>query len=262
MAEDIETKVKAMEKVLGEPFGMEYQEDVLKTRRNLLVVGAVAVGLNLSGLHLVQGVNGASISPILGLQLMGMTHSILLKLFIAILGYLLVHFVWASWDAFGEWRLRLTGARTVFQTGSIWGRDGVESVIHPRQSTLYSWWSQQSKSFGELPEKLSASLDAFKSHIDQLEVLQQTAEDPLRTNLNNVLQTSGNATTQFTALVSQLQASIKTIQHERIPTSLARFDRAFAWNLISRNMRWIVLEFGFPTVVGLVGLGMCVRALT
>jgi hypothetical protein len=47
-----EEAIKAVEKVLGTPFGLEYQDHVLKTRRNLLIAGAVAVVFCLAGLKI------------------------------------------------------------------------------------------------------------------------------------------------------------------------------------------------------------------
>nr|WP_315471773.1 hypothetical protein [uncultured Rhodoferax sp.] len=75
MSELIEPNIEAAEKVLGEPFGMEYTEDVLKTRRNLLLAGAAAILVHAGNLQFGGMPPENPISPFFGLALKGMTHT-------------------------------------------------------------------------------------------------------------------------------------------------------------------------------------------
>jgi hypothetical protein len=77
-----------VEVVLGEPFAMEYQEDVLKTRRNLLIAGASAILIHFGNLQFGGGSPDNSISPFFGLGLKGMTHTTFLWCLFAAISYL------------------------------------------------------------------------------------------------------------------------------------------------------------------------------
>lgn len=254
-----EAKYKAMEKMLGEPFGLEFQEDVLKTRRNLLVAAGASIVIWAAGLTITPGTPNGSISPFFGVTLNGMTHRVFLWSMFTAVSYLFIHFLWASFDAFGEYRLRSTGAKVRFQTGSIWADAGIDAPIHPRQSTLYNWWHEAARGFDALPETLEDSLKRLNAAIDDLKVLQQQGNDAAGQNLNQAISSSTTAQAALMTLNSQVKTATETIANERIPVSLERFDKAFQFRAMSQNLRWLILEFGFPV---LLGASACVALLT
>jgi hypothetical protein len=243
----------ATEKALGEPFGMEYQEDVLKTRRNLLLAGAAAVLVYAGNLQFGGMPPENPIIPFFGLALKGMTHATFLWcLFFAVI-YLTVHFFWASIDAIAEYRLRATGARVLFMTGMKWGTDLVDAPIHPRQSTLYSWWLEAARPFDALPDLTQETTKKIGEMVASFEVLRANHDDPASQNLSNAIRGASEVVVMLGKMHSGLEAAGKVLSSDRIPVSLARFDRAFSRRAISQNLRWLVLEFGFPLLLGLAG---------
>ncbi|MCC7007150.1 MAG: hypothetical protein IT497_10990 [Ottowia sp.] len=145
-------KYKAMEKTLGEPFSLEYQEDVLKTRRNLLVIGGLCILVKRGGLT----VSDHGSFSFFGIPLQGsddLYRSFLLCLLFAAL-YLTSHFLWASVDAIKEYQLRQSATRTRYQTATMNNAVGIDAPVHPRQSTLYNWWLEEAGKIDYLPEQL------------------------------------------------------------------------------------------------------------
>ena len=248
---------KNMEKNLGEPFAMEYQEDVLKTRRNLLIA---------SGLGLLVWWGDIKINPqenfsFLGIPLQAQEHhsGLAIGLLVTIL-YLIIHFFWNSMNAIQEYRLRRTGTRTEYQTIGRLSATGIDGPIHPRQSTLYNWWLEEAKKFNDIPEKLLQQQAAYNQAIEKLEKLCQQYDDPNSQNLRNASQAAGGAKKASEDLKTSIENAYQVFSSERIPVSLKRFDEAFNRHALSQNARWLCIEFGFPVLLGVSGcIGMIVK---
>jgi hypothetical protein len=254
MSTEEETRLKAMRTVLGEPFGLEYREDVLKTRRNLLAAGAISVLICSADLTVQTGVGGGTVAPILGWSLTGMKQSVLLWCLTVMTAYLLLHFVWASVDAIHEYALRSTGLPVEGQYGdAAWGPEGVEPTNDARQTTLYSWWQYHARSVEPLAAKLheqGATLDrylgALGSYKENPSASDHQRDDILR-NATIVQQAQVN-------LMQSVKQLRETFSNPRVQVSLERFDVVFRRRALSQNARWIVLEFGFPVVLGIAGI--------
>ena len=243
-------KYKEMEKILGEPFDMEYQEDVLKTRRNLLLVGGLCILVWQADLK----INPSENFSIFGIPFQhGGSHLLLPWCLFFVTLYLTIHFFWNSWDAIQEYRLRRTGTRTHYQTTGKLSSKGMDGPIHPRQSTLYSWWLEQAGNFDDIPEQLQRQQESYSTVVAKLETLCRRDDDPNNQNFQNALQAVNQAKSESWNLQLKIEAMSKIFSSERIPVSLKRFDEAFHWRAISQNFRWLIIEFVVPLVIGIVG---------
>jgi len=71
-------------------------------------------------------------------------------------------------------------------------------------------------------------------------------------NLTTSITSPLNAALQnINQLYNSIQTAHKTISDQRIPVSLKRFDNWFQLFLRSQNLRWLIIEFLFPIVLGL-----------
>lgn len=247
----------AMERRLGEPFAMEYQEDVLKTRRNLLIAGALGLLVSCSNIkiHTQAGFS------FVGIPFQGEVHHSVLA--IGLLGtiiYLIIHFLWNSIDAIQEYRLRRTGTRTEYQTIGRSSATGIDGPIHPRQSTLYNWWLEEAEKINAIPEQLLQQQTAYNQAIDKLQKLCQQYDDPNSQNLRNALQAARGAKQASEDLNTSIENASQIFSSKRIPVSLKRFDEAFNRHALSQNARWLCIEFGLPMLLGIGGcIGIIIK---
>ena len=153
METEEEKTIRAVEKVLKEPFAVGFSEQAWKIRTNLIITASIGVVMGLAELRIHQD------STILGLKFTGLTDSVVRTTLTALTAYLLIHFIWAACDGFLEWRLRLTGTRKGFVTGAFWEPDHVDSPVDPRQSTLYNWWAIQSIAIRHVGEQTAALVE-------------------------------------------------------------------------------------------------------
>lgn len=255
-------KIQAVEKALGEPFGLQYTEDVLKTRRNLLIAGGIGIFFWWAGLRLESPSSDIqAVSIILGMSVKGVTHEAFLWGLLITTSYLLIHFLWASGDCINEFRLRVTGTRTAYQTGALLGSEDADYPSDPRQSTLYHWWLQRSRTKASIPNSFQEASERINHAASALEELARKHNDPSSKNLNNAIRAAGDINVRLTELKNSIEKMEKLLHSERIPVSLKRFDAAFRWHAISQNARWLTLEFGFPTLIGLLGIASVVAML-
>lgn len=254
MSTEYETRIKAMEVLMGKPFGLEYSEDVLKTRRNLLAVGAISVLICSAGLTVQTAGAGGNVTPILGWPLTGMTQRVLLWSLIVLTTYLLLHFMWASIDAIHEYALRSTGLPKEVQYGeATWGPEGAEPLTDPRQSTLYSWWLWQSRQAVPLQSKIEEQKSNLDSYLSALEGYKASPNE-VAVQHADVLRNAASIQQAIVNLQQSVKALHGTLSDPRLVVSLSRFDAAFRWRALSQNARWIVLEFGLPVVLGIAGI--------
>jgi len=244
-----EDAMRSVEKVLREPAAAEFSDQAWKVRTNLIIASTIGLVMALADLRIDAD------SSILGLRFVGMSDTVIRVTIAAIIAYLFFHFLWLALDAFLEWRLRVTGTRRAFVTGSLMESRHADIPVNSRQSTLYNWWWQQSRSIGELgnlASNLRAACDRWEADIRKLTDTQPSS--PNMQNLNNVLQSLSECGTQAARLAHNVEANTKAITDERIPTSLKRFDAWFELFLRSQNLRWLVIELVAPIVLALFAL--------
>lgn len=243
-----ENTVEAVELVLGQPMPVEYSENALKVRRNLLAVSTVAVVMQLGGATL------ATNAPIFGFQFSDLTvHTLKLGL-LGVVVYLTVHFLFYVVESFVEWRLRLTGCRVAFITGTRYESVHKDIPIDPRQSTLYNWWKDHAKQIGNIPKKLAEWDSAMEESDKALRVL--IAEPQKFENLNNALQLVSQVANSSREINQSVQRARETLEALRIPASLARFDRWFSLFLRIENFRWLLVDTLFPLLLGIYAIAL------
>ena len=249
-----EDAIKAVEKVLGTPFGLEYQEHALKTRRNLVIAGAVAVIFYLAGLKIESpsSTTHPTIPLIFGLAVSGLSQKVFLSALLCALGYLICHFMWTSIEALYEFRLRSTGTTLAHKTGMMWTSVNADYPDDPRQSTLYTWWLQRRD---DLPS--ADAISQTKSDLQQLSSKADALTNSAGTQEHQELISSVRRAEAALTKVEQALVVQQAIQSDpRIPTALKRFDQAFQNHAISQNLRWFIFDFGIPVVLGATGFAM------
>ena len=136
---------RPVETILGSPVFIMSDESTNKARGHLIFAAAISLFVTVADLHF------GSNSSFLGLEITGLTDRVAYLALLAFVGYQLVHYVWCAWDAFLEWRLRITGMETALADAVLASQEG-DYPREPRQSTLYNWWLNRAKEIGNLEE--------------------------------------------------------------------------------------------------------------
>lgn len=241
-----EEKTKAVEAALGKPVLPEFPEATSKIRLNLMVVASITIAM------VILDVQVASTNTLLGVTFQGITTSNLKTMLLVINVYMFVHFAWCAFDGLQEWRLRVTGTRVAFITGSRMASPHADHPGDPRQSTLYNWWIEQNAQitrFDESAQRLKGEVTAV---LDESRKAQPETR-PMGPALENAL----NELYQEISSLTHLSGTVrKVIEAERVPVSLRRFDRAFMFFLRSQNLRWLVIEAGLPLAWGAASIAL------
>jgi len=239
-------KLKAVEKVLGEPAFAEFTPNAWKIRTNLIIASGISIAVVFADLHIDPG------STVLGLKFHGLSDSVLTKGLFGVTLYLLLHFVWSAIDNLIEWRLRVTGTKVAFVTTGMFASEHADYPRDPRQSTLYNWWKDDARKIGNLTGQLS---DIEKQlHEWDTRLKAQFVEKPDAMNIVNATSLISSAREAVVKLERSITEVRDTISALRIPVSLRRFDRWFHLFLRSQNLRWLVVELGAPILVGFYAL--------
>ncbi|CAI3787469.1 hypothetical protein AHFPHNDE_01133 [Pseudomonas sp. MM227] len=229
-------------KVLGSPVGFDISETASKLRRNLLLVSVVVIAL------IVGDVQPGSEVSVFGIKLTGLTsYKIMVGLWV-LLAYNLIHYLWYCYELYSEWALRITGTRLAFVTGGKYGKLGADYPDDPRQSTLYTWWLQQSTSmvsYNELLYRVDNSIQNFSKHTDRLQALDMTTAGTVSTSIQGMRDTLEQA--------RNCLASVEAVLTDaRVPESLQRFDNRFKMLLKSQNLRLVLVEVAMPIGLALI----------
>lgn len=236
----MDSDINKVEKALGEPFAMDFPEYVRKIRNGLIITSVISVTLLLGGLHIAED------SSFFGLKFEGLNHEHILKALFFLNAYMFIHFLWCSVDSFQEWMLRVTGTRVTHITTARLAAEECDYPNDPRQSTLYNWWKDESR-------KISSFQEPLERIENKLKAWEETVKNALEGKEPNVLNacTSINQVAEdIRKLKSSIENASKAIESQRIPVSLKRFDSCFQLFLRSQNLRWLIVEFGFPLLLG------------
>ncbi len=237
--------LEAVEAALGNPVAPEYTNNALKVRRNLFAVSLVSCVIVLFSIKLDPK------STIFGLRFAGLTDDLILIGLTVVTIYHLIHFAWYVVDATMEWRLRITGTKLSFITAAKYANEHGDYPDDPRQSTLYSWWSDHARRIGNIKENILTFEKEWKSAENAVRTLVSN-NTPDGRNLNNALQALSQVKQSVDNLKRSLERTDKTISSLRIPASLSRFDKWFGLFLRSQNLRWLLVDTCAPLVFGLV----------
>lgn len=237
-----ENTIEAIAKVLGEPAFAELPENAWKIRTNLILAAVVSIVIVFGDLHIEPD------SQILGLKFKGLSDTILTNGLIAVVAYLLLHFVWASLDAMLEWRIRVTGTRVAFQTTARLASEHGDYPNDPRQSTLYNWWKDEARKVGNLRvhmQELESRLSKWEAELQA-----KLTEGADAVNIRNAVMSIASSREDIGKLSRDVKAAAETIESSRIPTSLKRFDSWYELFLRSQNLRWLIIDFFAPVLAG------------
>jgi hypothetical protein len=237
----------AVEKALGEPVFCEYPDKTWRIRTNLFVVSIVSIGMVLWRLQVEPG------SSVFGLKFAGLTDEVVRKALFAVILYLLVHFLWNSVDALLEWRLRVTGTRAAFVTTAKLASSHGDYPDDPRNSTLYSWWHYQATQIGNIVQK-AADAEEMLASVEDVVKEKMSAHDKAGTSTATVVSSISEARKAVVDLTNAVKNTQTVLEAARIPASLNRFDNWFEIFLRSQNLRWLIIDFGFPLLIGLFAL--------
>lgn len=237
-----ENTLQAVEKILGEPALPELPENVWKIRNNLILAALISIAVVFGELHIEPD------SQILGLKFKGLTDQVLTNGLLAIVSYLLVHFLWASLDALVEWRLRVTGTRVAFVTTGRFSSEHGDYPSDPRQSTLYNWWKDEAHRIGSLTKNLP-EIDV-KLVEWEAKLKAQFRDGPDAMNIVNATTLLSSVREQMARLTREVKEASDAIGAARIPASLKRFDNWYALFLRSQNLRWLLIDFLAPVFAG------------
>lgn len=247
MSEQKENK-EQLKGILGEPIIEAFTENLLRIRRNLLIVSSLSLVLVLSDIKI------SGDGSFIGLKIEGITEQQVFNIIFWATLYHLIHFVFEAADYTQKWRLRLTGNRYASRTSGEFNED---YSYDPTQSTLYNWWKgiRWETKYSDTNLK---KLNLFHQDIiDKVEVLKKLDEPVQREKLAHELkQTIQDISHFIKSYQIYINSSTKVVSSERITVSLERFDRWF-WNYqIFQLIRLFVIEFLFPVVLSLIVLNL------
>jgi len=112
--QDENEKIKAVQKVLGEPVFIYFSDEINRIRRNLLVISSIALAYKYSGTKVTEFM-------LFGVKFEHLSPSFVDTCLFFLLLYTFIHFFWQSVDAVQEWRIRITGTRLSYITGGTFG---------------------------------------------------------------------------------------------------------------------------------------------
>lgn len=228
-------------RVLGEPVGFDISEAASKLRRNLILVSVVVLVLVLGEIE------AGSDFSILGVKLTGVTPFKLMVGLSIVLAYTFVHFIWYCYELYSAWAIRVTGTKLAFVTGGKLGATGADYPDDPKQSTLYTWWIQESQSipaYSDLVDRVDESIRQFSDHVEQLELRDKTSAGSVSSSIQGMVRT-------LEKVKGALESSKSVLTNTRMPESLSRFDERFRLLLKSQNLRVLVVEVGLPILLSL-----------
>ncbi len=250
---EVDPTVAKVQKVLGEPVLCEFSDKTWRIRTNLILVSVISLVVVLANLHIEAG------STVFGLKFAGLTDVVVRVSLFGITIYLLVHFLWGAFDNFLEWRLRISGTKVAFITAGTFTSEHGDYPRDARQSTLYNWWKSHAGSIGNLGAKIVEIEKSLNDWEQQLRGKYNSDADAL--NISSACHAIAETRNQVTELKNAVNDAVKTIDAQRIPVSLKRFDSWFELFLRSQNLRWFVVEFSFPVILALSALWLLFSTL-
>ncbi|NQY94037.1 MAG: hypothetical protein HRT43_07720, partial [Campylobacteraceae bacterium] len=148
---------KDVQEWLGKPFTQDFSEYARKVRNNLGIVSVLSIIIITQGIEISGG-------SFLGLKFNEDTFKMIFiyKILFYLNIYFFIHFIWLAWDNFLQWRIKLTGTFSI-NTGTFAGPKEVsDNRENPSQTTLYSWWVNESRSLCNTEEKITLLTEKLK----------------------------------------------------------------------------------------------------
>lgn len=232
--------------VLDHPVFLEVNEPIRKMRSNLMIASVISI------FSISMGLGISSSTSVSGVQFTGLTESKISIGLLCITSYMLVHFAWSSWDGFQEWMIRCSGTGLAFIKPD---RD-----VDPRQVSLMTWWTMQVDAAGRQQDAMNLNLALFEKAIAPLnrDPASRGRELQDRTARHEMIQNFQNYSSGMMALYKY---GVSTSNERTLKDQLERFELIFKRFLVSQNRRWIIVEFLFPVLLGLIAIGLLLTDL-
>ncbi len=133
----------------------------------------------------------------------------------------------------------------------FWNNDALDFSDDARQSTLYAWWKLKAYRLIDIPSTIAKVDEKITTMMEGVMVELNKGQTP---ELANWQTTFMGVRQELTAVTEALKDAKGALESERIPVSLARFDSAFKALLSSQNIRWLILEWIFPLLLGICAI--------
>jgi hypothetical protein len=130
-------------------------------------------------------------------------------------------------------------------TGKI-AATGGDYPNDPRQSTLYNWWKDEARKISSLQEPL----DSIQAKLKEWETTVKASLEGKDPNVVHECMSISKIGGDINKLSASVKQAGESLDSARIPASLKRFDAHFQFFLRSQNLRWLIIELGFPLVLG------------
>lgn len=212
------------EKVLIQPNIDPLDANTQRIRRNLMVSSIVIFIFSIAS----DGIDTTNTS-IAGVKFINLNSEYIHYLLLSSLLYFLLHFYWAASNHLKQNYLRLTGIAIpkINEVGGFAGKhDLYANTDDAKQSTLYSWWLRLKDFPTQLQERYDKNLQKIES-------------------------------SDFKATNQTIESELSILMHRTsyINEALLRFDKGFWYYQRSQLLRWLLLDFGIPFLMGLIAFG-------
>lgn len=247
-----ERDVAAVTEVLGKPAGFDLSEPAVKVRKSLMAASIALLCL------VIAKIEPSDTFTIFGVAFKGVTADKIVVGAMIVLAYSLIHFLFYVVELLSEFRIRTTGAKVAFQTGSHSGSEHADYPDDPKQSSLANWWKAYARRLlvvGDLVEKIGSDLEEIKYRLGNPDEIKGSPDDISTSKL------MGQVNANLINLSRDLKTSREIILSPRIEISLERFDNWYKWLINLQGFRVVVVEIGLPIALGILSLAVAVRYL-
>ena len=212
-------KLSKIEKVLKEPVFIQFTDETINIRRNLIITSFVTLIYKLCGLTITA-------VPLFCIRIDkdSLSSNDLDTILCCIVFYHFIHFFWQSWDTLKESVIRVTGTRLFHITTGEFADNRADYTNNPRQSSLLNW-------FLYLLNTLDYNIkDIKKTNYEKAN------EEEIILNLQKVSNDISNL--------------YELIKEKNIDIRLKRFEKYFTNFSISQILRFWSIELLFPICIG------------
>lgn len=218
------TNQDKLKKLMSHPVFLTHDSNAKIIRAQLFFIASAAIFLTNTNIEIGKQ------SSILGIKLDGLTTDHVFQIALILIAYQLIHFCWASWESLCEWRIRQTALETAGWGGSGLSIKAENQNEKVRQTTLYAY----------LVDIIDLDIRKVRSIMEDEQGITQESINGLTNSLNNIQE---------------------SINSERVRVSIVRFDKWYKMFYKAQNIRWLLLEFMLPVLLGLTATVFLTRRL-
>lgn len=229
-----------------------------KIKKNLIIVSFVSMFLYFGDVHVSPA------SSFFGMQFSGLTERAIHLGLLVVMAYLLIHFLWQSFDSLQEWEVRCTSTGKAFRPVL---EDNIDEVVKPpmpedpRNLSLYYWWSTQAGYIGNISKNVEDCLGELKDTSAQTLAYLQSDEGRDEHKVDSLRNKLDKCISELQELNFNTENAAGALLSEQVSESLSRFDRRFCLWVKSQNMKWLLFEFLGPLLAGLCSVYSLVNLL-